>query len=68
MAHKKACAIVGARKGDVYGKAAVEHLVPALVQQQWVIVSGGAYGIDAYAHQATMTTGGKQLLLLVRDS
>lgn len=61
---QKACAIVGARKADAYGKAAVESIVSELVQQDWVIVSGGAYGIDAYAHQATLSAHGKTIVVV----
>lgn len=57
-------AFVGARKGTGYGKRAVEKLIPDLVAQDWIVVSGGALGIDAMAHKATIQAGGKTVVVL----
>src|SRR3989338_8220734 len=57
-------AFVGARKGNKYGQIAIEKLIPDLVIQGWVIVSGGAYGIDAMAHRATVQVGGKTIVVV----
>ncbi len=57
-------ACVGARIGNKYGQRVVEKLVPELVEKGWVIVSGGAHGIDAFAHEATVSCGGKTIVVL----
>ncbi len=57
-------AFVGSRKANVYGKQAVDLLVPDIVQAGWVTVSGGAYGIDAAVHQATVESGGATVAVL----
>jgi len=60
----KLLAIVGARKADEYGYNIINQLVPELVAAQYTIVSGGALGIDAAAHQATLQSGGKTIAVL----
>lgn len=57
-------AFVGARKGNSYGQRAIQKLIPGLIAQNYVIVSGGAYGIDTMAHQATVDAGGKTIVVL----
>lgn len=57
--HQKVIAIVGARNATLYGKRVLESLVPELVQHGWHIISGGAVGIDTYAHEATLAAGGQ---------
>lgn len=46
----KTLAIVGSRKSDNYGKNAIKYLCNSIVQEDWTIISGGALGIDKYAH------------------
>lgn len=53
---KPAMAVVGSRKMSVYGKAAIDQLIPEL-SEALVIVSGLAQGVDAYTHQAAMPGG-----------
>ena len=62
--HTRALAVVGARKADEYGHRIVNHLIPELVTADYTIVSGGALGIDAAAHHATIRTGGKTIAVL----
>jgi len=57
-------AIVGARKADAYGYRVINQLVPELVAAQYTIVSGGALGIDAAAHEATIQNGGITIAVL----
>ncbi len=51
-------AVVGARKASVYGKNACRYIVQELTKSNAVIISGGALGIDAAAHQAAVEAGG----------
>jgi len=50
-------AIVGTRSNTDYGKAMTENLVKDLAGHNIIIVSGLAYGIDAFAHKASVKNG-----------
>ena len=60
----KAIAFVGSRKADAYARVVVDKLVPALVQDNWIIVSGGALGVDSFVHDQTVKSGGKTIVVL----
>jgi len=60
----KAIAFVGARKADAYARVVVEKLIPPLVQEEWLIVSGGALGTDSFVHDATIKAKGKTIVVL----
>ena len=53
----KVLAIVGTRSDTEYGKQFTEKLVRDLSNQDILIVSGLAYGIDATAHKAAVKNG-----------
>jgi len=57
-------AVVGARKANNYGQYIINQIIPDLVSAQYTIVSGGALGIDAMAHTATLNAGGKTVAVL----
>ncbi|MDD5623142.1 MAG: DNA-processing protein DprA [Candidatus Peribacteraceae bacterium] len=57
-------ALVGTREMSPYGRRAVEHFVPALVQAGTVTVSGLALGIDAAVAEETLRAGGKTVAVL----
>ena len=61
---KKNIAIVGARKAGNYAKAVSDHLVKGLVDHGWNTISGGAIGVDAMVHKATLAAGGKTVAVL----
>ncbi len=46
--------VVGARKNTSYGKRAVEHLLSLIDEDEIVILSGLALGIDGEAHRAAL--------------
>jgi DNA processing protein len=48
---QRSVAIVGTRNATNYGKNICEHLIYALKTNDIQVISGLAYGIDAYAHQ-----------------
>lgn len=50
----KVVAIVGTRSNTDYGKEFTENLVRDLSQQNILIISGLAFGIDAFAHKAAL--------------
>lgn len=49
--------VVGTRNASEYGKRMCEQLIEELANDQVMIVSGLAYGIDAYAHRAALKYG-----------
>jgi DNA processing protein len=61
---QKLIAVVGARKADDYGQRVVDTLIPDLVAANYAIVSGGALGIDAMAHEAAIKSGGRTIAVL----
>jgi DNA processing protein len=52
--HDKIISIVGTRSHTDYGKQITEQLLEELVEQNVLVVSGLAYGIDAIAHKASV--------------
>jgi|GEM_PF-2632560 len=60
----KTLAIVGARKSNAYAKLCADMIVPEMVEQGWHIVSGGALGADAFAHEATLRANGITIAVL----
>lgn len=57
-------AIIGARKASFYSERALSYIVPPLVKNDMVIVSGLAKGADTLAHQAAIRYGGKTIAVL----
>lgn len=56
--------IVGSRQMSAYGQKIVRLLIPALVRSGLTIVSGLAYGIDAFVHQIALREGGMCVAVL----
>jgi len=54
LQHERIVSIVGTRNASSYGRRVCQELVSQLVPYQPVILSGLAYGIDCYAHQAAL--------------
>lgn len=59
-----AIAVVGSRNATVYGRQVTEKLVSELASRGLVIVSGLARGIDAIAHRAALSAGGRTIAVL----
>ena len=64
LSMKNYVAVIGARDATNYSKDALTFILPPLVQNEIVIVSGMAKGADAMAHQATHNLGGKTIGIL----
>jgi len=57
-------AIVGARDADEYGRDMARRLARGLARAGVSIVSGGARGIDAEAHEGALEAGGHTVVVL----
>jgi DNA processing protein len=60
----KSVAIVGARACTEYGAHMAATLSAGLAEQGWVVVSGGAYGVDGAAHRGALGAGGATVAVL----
>lgn len=60
----KKIAIIGSRKAGNYSIFAMDMIIPPLVQNNWIIVSGLAKGADTMAHQAALKYGGQTVGVL----
>lgn len=56
--------IVGTRNPDIYGIEVTKFLVKTYTRAGFVILSGGAVGIDTIAHQEAISQGGESIAIL----
>jgi DNA processing protein len=63
-AQAKVVSIVGSRKNTKYGEEVAYKLAYDLAKHDVVVVSGMAYGIDAYAHMGCLDGGGITVAVL----
>lgn len=61
--HDALISVVGSRKHSSYAQSVLEKMIPDLIRHGYVIVSGGAYGIDALAHEITLKNGGQTIVV-----
>lgn len=57
-------AVVGARRADDYGQNVTCALVRRLVSAGVEVVSGGAQGVDSFAHQEALSAGARTVAVL----
>ncbi|MFE6870596.1 DNA-processing protein DprA [Kitasatospora sp. NPDC057692] len=60
----RSVAVVGARACTAYGAHVAGDLAAQLAERGWVVVSGGAYGIDAAAHRGALAVGAPTVAVL----
>ncbi|MGW3728039.1 DNA-processing protein DprA, partial [Streptomyces sp. NPDC000851] len=60
----RSVAVVGARACTEYGAHMAVTLAAGLAERGWVVVSGGAYGVDGAAHRAALGAGGATVAVL----
>jgi DNA processing protein len=54
----RSVALVGARAASPYGVHVAAEMAAELADNNWTVVSGGAYGIDAAAHRGALSGDG----------
>lgn len=57
-AQSRCIAVVGSRDNTSYGANVTAEIAGSLVQREFTVVSGGAYGIDAEAHRGALSAFG----------
>lgn len=57
-------AVVGSRAATGYGEYVAAEFALGLVERGFLVVSGGAYGIDAAAHRGALAGGGATVAVL----
>lgn len=62
--NSKIISVIGSRTPCKYGEKAAEKIVSRLVAYDYLIVSGGALGIDSVAHKTAIESGGKTVLVM----
>ncbi|MFJ4469427.1 DNA-processing protein DprA [Streptomyces sp. NPDC089424] len=60
----RSVAVVGARACTEYGAHMALGLAAGLAERGWVVVSGGAYGVDGAAHRGALGAGGATVAVL----
>lgn len=58
LAALRSVALIGARASTPYGEHLAREWSAHLSDHGWLVVSGGAYGIDAAAHRGALAVGG----------
>lgn len=61
---KRIISVIGTRKPSQEAFGKLKHFIRPLVEKEWVIVSGLAYGIDSLAHRLTLANDGKAIAIL----
>jgi DNA processing protein len=61
---RRCLAIVGCRDADEYGLRVTARLAAAAAEAGWVVVSGGARGVDGAAHEGALAAGGRTVVVL----
>jgi len=60
----RSVSMVGSRAATGYGAHVAGEIAADLAERGWVVVSGGAYGIDAAAHRGALVTEGITIAVL----
>lgn len=60
----RSVAMVGARAATSYGESVARSIAGELTARGWLVVSGGAFGIDAAAHRGALGAGGATVCVL----
>lgn len=61
---KKLLGVVGARQCSLYALQALTQLLPSVIQQKLILVSGLAKGVDGLSHQLALKHHGKTIAVI----
>ena len=64
LLERRAISIVGTRNPTPYGNRVASEMAANFVDREWVVVSGGAYGIDSAAHKGALIAEGETIAVL----
>lgn len=64
LLHKKSLAVVGTRTPSPYGVQATKEIVRHLINENYIVVSGLAKGIDYIAHKTSIENKGQTIAIL----
>jgi DNA processing protein len=60
----RSVAVVGARSATTYGTDVSAEIASTVARDGWVVVSGGAIGVDIAAHRGALAAGGTTVAVL----
>ena len=60
----RSVSVVGTRAATGYGSHVCAELAAALAERGWAVVSGGAFGIDGWAHRGALSAEGVTVAVL----
>lgn len=64
LSHRPIISVIGTRNPSHEAMDKMEHIISPLIERDFCIVSGLAYGIDSLAHQITLQQKGKTIAVL----
>ena len=64
LINQRAVAVVGSREHSKYAKDCIREIIPALVKDDIVVISGLARGVDTLAHEETLKGNGKTIAVI----
>lgn len=64
LSHGNNIAIVGTRNPTTYGARIAGEFAAGFADRDWVVISGGAYGIDTHAHRGSLAAEGMTIAVL----
>ena len=64
LINQKAVAVVGSREHSKYAKECIREIIPALVKDDIVVISGLARGVDTLAHEETLKANGSTIAVI----
>lgn len=64
LIERQSIAIVGTRNPTPYGSKVASEIAANFIDREWVVVSGGAYGIDTAAHKGALIAEGETIAVM----
>ena len=64
LINRRAVAVVGSRDHSKYAKDCIREIIPALVKDDIVVISGLARGVDTLAHEETLKANGSTIAVI----